>query len=109
MTDKLLQFIRDNPRSSFCEIEHFLDKQGYDYHGEHGIFSRWNTLVWDGWSTEAANIISAMLADGKIKGQVATPLETLLMGRAYPYPIAKKPEHDYKDVHWLPLVLSAKQ
>lgn len=109
MREKLLAYIQANPRSTFSEIEQFFEREKFAYQGEMCIDLRVgsNIMLWDGWSSEAADLLLELLHSGRIVFQSASWIERMCFGKLYGLPIAKRPEHDYKELHWLPVVVSA--
>lgn len=109
MKNKLLAYIQANPRSTFSEIEGLFEREGFDYRGESSVELRpgANIMLWYGWNREAVNLILDLSHGGEIVFHPASWIERMCFGKAFSLPIAKQPGHDYKKLHWLPVVVSA--
>lgn len=107
MKEKVLQFIRANPRTSFNELEKFFLDCGFDYRGTCTIDLRRgsNIVLWEGWNAEAVDILMQLVLERKINIVRASKVEMMLFGKALLFQIVKVPKHDYKRRHWLPVVL----
>lgn len=108
MRDKLLTYLRKNQRSTFSEIENLFEREGIEYHGESSIELRAgaNIMLWDGWNHSTVDLILELVHSGQIVFAVADWIEQMCFGKMFMLPIAKRPEHDYKRLHWLPVVVS---
>lgn len=105
--EHLYAFIEANPSCSFSEIERFFEANGFEYRGEscieHGPES--NVMFWSGWNHEAVEMICELAAEGRIGLQPVPFFLALTFGRQYRLPIAKQPNHRYKELHWCPAVV----
>lgn len=109
MKEKLLSFIKANPRTSFSEIENFFEREHVDYQGGFSIEAGGtNIIFWDGWSHEAVELVLSLVHSGEVTFEAATWFEILTFGKTFNLPIAKRPKNGYKEPHWLPVVLSVK-
>lgn len=107
MKQKLLNFIKNNPRCSFSEIEKLFIQENFDYSGEYVVaLDRYeNLFFWNGWNSEALNVFGELLEQSKIALFMAHPLEYFTFGKLYTTPIAKR-WRSYKKEHWMPVVVS---
>lgn len=106
MKEKLLKFIQENGRVTYCEIENFFDNCGYDYRGGLEIYSpvNDNVIFWTGWNEEAVKLLHSVVIAGQIKKDIANWIE-LMTGydRWLSLPMVKR-NVNYKEPHWLPVV-----
>ena len=106
--ERLLEWLKTHPAASFSEIESFFEDCGYNYKGEHRIeyFPESNVMIWSGWSLEATKMITDLSREERISLKTVPPIIWLTFGKLYDLPIAKRYNHKYKDLHWLPVVVS---
>lgn len=109
MQERLLTYLSLNPRSSFSEIEALFERAGYDYKGEDAIVDpNFNILFWTGWNSEAINLMRGLMKTGRIVFLPASWVERMCFGVGLDLPIAKRPNHRYKKLHWLPVVVAVR-
>ena len=110
-------YIKAHPGTSFVEIERLFEENGFDYRGDRGIFPSTehrdgdidigkNILFWAGWNRQACEIFCEIIA-GDFHYETCPIVLYLADGGYLDIPIAKRYYHDYKDIHWLPAVISA--
>ena len=64
-----------------------------------------NIVIWPGLSTEAAEILNRLNAEGVFHYSPTVPLVYIIDGKIPTYPIARQSRR-YKKPHWLPLILN---
>lgn len=111
------EYIKSHPGTSFIEIERLFEENDFDFRGDIGIFPSTeqrkgdafigkNILFWAGWNHQACDIFCEIIA-GDFHYETCPLLLYIADGGFLDIPIAKKHNHDYKDIHWLPAVISA--
>lgn len=109
---KLLEELIREEYLYFPDIEHFFQKQNYDFKGKNDLFlvnddgsTNYSQVVWGHWSLEAIEIVTEIVTEskGKIGFRCFTnPVEILESGGAYDLPVSKDFNRTYKEPHWAP-------
>ncbi len=101
----ILKYIREKDHVSYAEIEQIFEQDGYPYKGEGVICSPANDMVvfWQGWNSDAANIIGELKQEGKVFQQPTSAFPYWVEGHYLKIPLVRK-AYPYKTEHWLPLV-----
>jgi hypothetical protein len=101
----VLEYIRENERVSYVEIENIFKKCGFDYEGNLDLVNANCNMVifWGGWSADAFKMLSELKQAGAIYSSPTQLLTYLSYGKTLNYPLVRK-DIQYKKPHWLPTV-----
>ena len=105
---KIVDYIRDNPGTSFREIERIFEENGFDYKGEHCFYLPGfpNIIIWGHWNKKAINLFNSLR--GILIPEPAQPLLYVVDGVIPDLPIATD-ALQYETPHWLPVIFSVAQ
>lgn len=100
----IYEYVKARGSVSFAELQTLL---GADFKGDHYLTMKdnENLILWTGMSAEFVKLMSNLLNKGVYKVSEAHILSYAIDGSMLSYPIAKRPNHKYKTLHWLPVVL----
>lgn len=97
----LVRFIKREKRVSFVEIENYFDKIGFVYQGDILICKEHeNIIIWDGWNTQAIEIIYELLDSELITMKPTDELMYYVGGKILTLPVYRG-ERPFKQ--WLPV------
>ncbi len=98
--EEVYNFIREMEHVSFIELK----RRFPEFVGEHDALmpGYQNVVLWTGLSEEAGEVVSSLLASGRVAFKDATWLTYMLDGGGLSLPIAKN-LRSYKKPHWLPV------
>jgi len=107
MKDKIYDYIKEHPSTTFYELSNNIE----GFKGEYDYFTDGNIVFWIEMSEEAIHAIRDLTLEGKLRivtGEQAV-FAYLIDGVVLPLDTAKQPNHKYKKPHWLPLLFTAKE
>lgn len=102
---ELLNYIKRKKSATFCEIEELFEKIGFEFRGESKVVSGINeaVILWDGWNTDACDIITEMTSEGIIEPLTCCVLLYLAFGQLLKLPVVRFQDiNKIKRPHWLP-------
>jgi hypothetical protein len=103
-----LFYIRTTDYVSFAELETWLAGRGIGTEGTFALEPFPNVFLWGGVSEEFCGIVERLRPHLDLKP--ASVLVYLADGKVPRLPLAKRPPRNgYKEPHWLPVTLRAKQ
>ena len=108
----LLDYIKDNPHSSFVELQRAGSCAGFNMQGDLEIMlgPHEHVVLWQRMSQEFSRAVSTMAESGQVALEPTGVLTYLVDGATLPLPVVVNPPKDgYMIDHWLPVVLSLKQ
>lgn len=107
LSSEILNYIKENPGTSYVEIERIFEQNGFDYKGNLAICSElYPALVfWNGWNQAAINIIDELLYNELIVKKAAQALIYYIDGKALDMPIAQQYKKRVRDA-WFPIAFS---
>ena len=99
----ILNFIKNNPKSSFAELESNIA----DFKGDHTFGNLTSNIVfWQGMSKEAIDAISELVRENKIDiEEVSKRIYAIDSDTLVNLPIGRNSKN-YKRPHWVPLVFT---
>lgn len=104
--------LNDRNGTSFVEIEEIFERNGFDYNGNQlictTVSAEHNIFFWAGWNEEAIRIFNNAHKRSNAEYIPTSHLLYVMDGKVPNFPIAKQ-ARKYKEWHWLPVVLSAKE
>lgn len=114
MTDRTLIkdclfYIRTTDYVSFAELERWLTDRGVDVAGDYAIEPLHNVIIWGGVSKQFCDIFFRLRPHLHLE-PCSSLLVYMIDGKLMRFPVARRPPRNgYKDPHWLPVTLRAKQ
>ena len=101
---ELVKLIKHETRVSFVEIENYFDEINFDYRGSIIICrNNDNTIIWDGWNTQACKLIHELLDSELITMKPTDELIYYIGGKILTLPVYKG-DRPFKQ--WLPVVFN---
>ena len=102
--ERIVDFVKnERPGTSFAEIEDGFPEL---FGGQYVLEIRKNIILWVNFNEEGIKVIEELFKEKKIFAHPSQLLVYVIDGRALKLPIAKR-TIDYKEPHWLPVVLWA--
>ncbi|GAA3601468.1 hypothetical protein GCM10022296_01090 [Secundilactobacillus similis DSM 23365 = JCM 2765] len=103
----IVNYVKDNPGTSFAELEQLFDDCNFEWHGNQLIASshHQNLCYWSDWNQQATELINRILVRDHIKMHVSDLLTYYTDGKTLTLPIARI-QRSYRQLHWLPVTLS---
>ena len=104
MKQRIYDCVKQRGSVSFAELQTLL---GDEIKGEYSLTVNGNPnlILWTGVSKEFVDLMNDSINRGIYKISKAHILSYVIDGKFLKYPIAKRPQHKYKTIHWLPVVL----
>jgi hypothetical protein len=106
LKERILNLIRERDNVTFAELsrldgfKHAVKGKGFCVSVENYP----NIIYWLGMSEEAVDALCELREEKKIQHVPTTPITYLIDGETLRLPLAKQ-ARQYKDLHWLPVVL----
>ncbi|AHN22053.1 hypothetical protein [Lysinibacillus varians] len=106
----ILNYINQNPGTSYIEIERIFDANKFNYEGNLDICSseNRNIIFWRGWNEEAINILTELKRKELIEEVATSKFVYLIDGKVLNLPLVTG-AYNYKKHHWLPTVFKVKK
>jgi hypothetical protein len=107
--EAIIGYIKNTKGVTYAEIKDMLSPY-IDTDGEWAIElpGYHNIIMWGGMSKEFIDIMGAVQKTGQIECAPTSPLTYIADGRMMRMPLAKQ-LRQYKELHWLPVVLNPKK
>lgn len=101
---KVLDYIQQNPGTSYVEIECVFKSNGFDFEGDLEIYDGEfdNIIFWSGWNEEAIMLMIELQHVGLITKEPAEPIIYLIDGKSLRLPLVERIKQ-YNTPHWLPV------
>lgn len=102
---KVSDYIKENNRVSYIELQRLLDELRYNYQGDLCIISSKceRAIFWDGWNQDAIDLMNEIQDEGDIHKEPTQFLTYLLDGGGLSLPIVQSAV-DLKQDCWIPVV-----
>ncbi len=106
----IISYVKNNPGTSYVELERLFEKHYFDYKGDQISFSNKSDYVifWTGWNIAAFNLISDLIEEKYISREPCQKLVYMIDGKSLTLPVLKGDWRKLKKDHWLPCVFVAK-
>lgn len=103
----IVDYVKNNPGTSFAELERLFDNCSFNWHGSQLIASsrHQNLCYWSGWNDQATELVNRILKHDHVKMHVSDLLVYYIDGKTLTLPIARV-QRSYQQLHWLPVTLS---
>lgn len=104
MKEKIFEYIKSHPGTSFAELSHSIE----GFKGDRMLTRAEtpNVIYWSGLSSGACDAIGELIREGRVELDPADILTYMMDGEVLQYPIYKRVGYNYKTPHWLPVVLN---
>lgn len=103
---KVLEYIQENPGTSYAEIERVFEEAGFDYEGEFEIYVDENVIFWTGWNEKAIKIMIELQQTGLVSKEPADLAVYLIAGKCLQLPLVVDIQQ-FSTPHWLPVAFVA--
>ena len=108
LSEKIFNYIKAKPGTTFAEIEWIFERNGFDYEGDLGIVGEYeNLILWGGWNKEAYSVFEELITNYQIVQEPVDKLMYVIDGNFLPLPVAKRYQKRAKPA-WYPISLIAK-
>ncbi|WP_414051093.1 hypothetical protein [Macrococcus animalis] len=103
----IINFIKENPGTSFVEIERLFEDNGFEYQGNQNVINdKYEQLIyWSNWNEEAIDLIKEIMFDDNFKINPCHKLVYIVDGKVIELRTTHK-ERNCMYPTWLPMTLS---